>query len=151
MSDDFSDVIQTLKARRDAHAKSIETLDRAIADLTTLNGGVPSPIRNASPAAAPRASGSGFAPSGTKSVLQSILDLAAEGPKDWSAEEILAEYERRGQPIAVSDPMNAVFSALSRAKRKGWLTRVARGRYVDPQFAEGLSFEGEPDEGGALL
>ncbi len=77
-----------------------------------------------------------------KGVLEASVELANEAARDWSADEILTEYERRGTPVAVEDPRNAVFSALSRATQRGLLVRTGRGRYMATQFA---AKEGKPD------
>lgn len=138
--DDLADVIATLRSRRAAHAASVELLDQAIKNLSNLPGrSQPVPDKPAVeiPPAPTPAEQTGAGPTGKpKSVMKSIIDLAAEGPADWSADSIIKEYERRGQPLEVKDPMNAVFSALSRAQRRGDLVRTGHGTYRHPDYVD---------------
>lgn len=153
MADDLADVIETLRARRAEHVSSIELLDQAIANLTMLVSG-PVPTTATTTVTVPTVGTAPIVttwtpPGSTKSVLQSALDLANEAPKDWSADEIIKEYENRGTPLEVKDPRNAMFSALSRATKKGDLVRVGHGRYIARKWMpDGIVARGFESDGG---
>ena len=67
-----------------------------------------------------------------------ILSLVREAPRGWTADEIVEEYTRRGTPMEVADPTKAVFNALSRGNKKGWLTKIDRGVYAAPEHAKAV-------------
>ncbi len=138
MTDDLVDVIATLRNRRAGHLASVELLDRAIADLSQLqtadSPSSPGPSVSDTADLPERDEPADSGETGTEhregpSVYQAALDLAGEADRPWSAHEIVVEYQRRGTPIKALDPMNAMFSALSRAAKKGTLVRVSPGRY----------------------
>lgn len=138
ITDDLPEIISSLRAKRADHLDAVSMLDQAIKALTNLTSPTLSVTDGAVDSAAnPQDRRKGAA----KSVLQACLDLANEGPRDWSAEEIVTEYANRGTPLAVQDPRNSVFSALSRAAKKGLLLRVAHGKYVAAQFAPVPQFD----------
>ncbi|HEX7167497.1 MAG TPA: hypothetical protein VF230_11010 [Acidimicrobiales bacterium] len=126
MNADLAEILASLREKRAEHLEAVDVLDQAIQALSKLDS--PSML-----GARRRALGAQTA-SG-RSVLQACLDLAEEGPRDWSAEEIVREYEKRGAPMSVMDPMNATFSALSRAAKRGFLVRTGHGRYMAPRYA----------------
>ncbi len=135
MSDDLTDVIATLVERRDGHQAAAALLNEAIASLSKLG---PAPRLAIAPASEPakptppRTPGDG----GTLSVYETVLAFASEGPKDWTAGDVMGEAERRGTPIGVKNPKNAVFSAMSRAHRKGDLVRTGHGTYRHRDFVD---------------
>ena len=134
MSDDLTDVIATLTQRRNKHRASAALLDEAILSLSRL-GPAEMPRVLVAPVPDPPKH---LIPEGTegRSVYETVLALASEGPRDWSADEIMRETERRGTPFTVKAPKNAVFSALSRAHRRGELMRTGHGTYRHPKFVD---------------
>ena len=76
--------------------------------------------------------------------MQQVLATLGAGARAWTASEILEDAERQGQPITVTDPEKAVFSALSRGNKKGWIERVGRGRYAAPEFAASIAAQADP-------
>jgi hypothetical protein len=67
---------------------------------------------------------------GAPSVRTRILSLLEEDPsRDWSTQEIVREYERRGAPIQAKDPHNAVRTGLSEAMKAAQIDRIHVGRY----------------------
>jgi hypothetical protein len=68
------------------------------------------------------------------SVRTLLLNLLEEADRDWSANEVLAEYERRGTPIHGADPSNALRAAISDANKAKQIVRTAVGRYKSARF-----------------
>lgn len=138
MAEDLADIIATLRARRAEHAASISLLDAAIDNLTRLTGGsteVPLPgveVKAEVPSAVREAIGRRLAGNSVRALTLALLD---EAPRDWSADEVVEEYERRGSPFTVQDPRNAMFSAFSRLSREGHIVRTGHGRYVAKRYA----------------
>ncbi|HSH58222.1 MAG TPA: hypothetical protein VK988_01015 [Acidimicrobiales bacterium] len=63
------------------------------------------------------------------SVRTKLVTLLEEEARDWSAGEIIHEYERRGDPIHGRDPANALRAAFADAKKQGWIVSTGVGRY----------------------
>lgn len=138
MADDLTDVIHTLEERRAEHVRQTGLLDQAIDSLRALAGTGPAAAAeqvSAPPSAtAPQRPATALQRS-APSVSQAVIDLAAEEDRQWSPEEMLTEFKARDIPFDVADLQNSVFSALSRAHRKGALVRPTPGRYRSAKFA----------------
>jgi hypothetical protein len=63
---------------------------------------------------------------------QTLLD---EGDRVWTYDEILAEWERRSDPIAVADPRAALRTALWGMVNAGVAVKVNNGDYRSSKFA----------------
>jgi hypothetical protein len=63
------------------------------------------------------------------SVRSMMLALLDEQDRDWSAGEVLDEWEHRGQPIRGADPSNATRAAISESNKAGQIYRTSPGRY----------------------
>ncbi|HSH60139.1 MAG TPA: hypothetical protein VK988_10950 [Acidimicrobiales bacterium] len=68
------------------------------------------------------------------SARDKAVALAGEADRDWNTSEILAEWERRGDPIRGANPDNSLRAALSVAFQQGQLFRTAPGRYKSTKF-----------------
>jgi hypothetical protein len=79
------------------------------------------------------------------SVRTKVVRLLDEEPRDWSAAEIIAEYERRGDPIHGSDPPNALRAAFADAKKKGMILSTGVGRYQASKWNRSASNGTVPD------
>lgn len=138
MADDLTDVIHTLEERRAEHVRQTGLLDQAIDSLRALAGTGPAATTeqvSAPPSAkAPQRPATALQRQGAPSVSRAVIDLAAEADRQWSPEEMLTEFKARDIPFDVADLQNSVFSALSRAHRKGALVRPAPGRYRSAKF-----------------
>jgi hypothetical protein len=55
--------------------------------------------------------------------------LYEESDRDWSVNEILTEYESRGNPVTAKDPSNALRAAVAEANKAGTIVRTVPGRY----------------------
>jgi hypothetical protein len=64
------------------------------------------------------------------SVYNKVVKLLEENSRVFKAEEIMDEWERRGDPIQGSNPKAALRTALSEAVKKGRLNRVSEGEYM---------------------
>lgn len=71
------------------------------------------------------------------SVRTKLVTLLEEEPRDWSAGEILSEYERRGDPVHGQDPANALRAAFADAKKKGMIVSTSVGRYKAAKWQDG--------------
>lgn len=142
MSDDLTDVIATLVQRRDGHQAASALLNEAIDSLSKLGPAsklATAPGSEPVKPTPPSTPGDG----GTMSVYETVLAFASEGPKEWSASDVMDEAERRGTPWGVKDPKNAVFSAMSRAHRKGDLVRTGHGTYRHRDFVDQWATEAD--------
>ena len=63
--------------------------------------------------------------------MQSLLD---EGDQDWSAQEIVDEWDARGDPIKGNPPAKAVRTALATALKAGEIFQTDRGRYRSARY-----------------
>lgn len=134
MNDDLTDVVRTLKERYDrtmAHAEQLRLAIEAIERIRISEAGsqIPAPV------AVPKGVTvrHKFA-SDPNSLRSRVIALLEEGPQDWSADEIIAEYARRGTPLNASRMPQAVITNLSRLAQAGIAHRVAYGRYVAQKF-----------------
>ena len=69
------------------------------------------------------------------SVKTLMLELMAEGDRDWSTNEILTEYDSRGTPVHGKDPGNAIRAALAEALKAEQIIRTQVGRYKSQEWA----------------
>lgn len=70
------------------------------------------------------------------SVRTMAIELMEEKDRDWSAGEILAEYDQRGTPVHGQDPNNALRAALADALKRGLVVRTEVGRYKSVKWTE---------------
>lgn len=84
------------------------------------------------------------------SVRTKVVRLLEEEDRDWSAGEIIAEHQERGDPIQGSDPPNALRAAFADAKKKGLIVSSGVGRYRSAKWptasgSNGVSPTASPD------
>lgn len=135
MGDDLTEAIHSLERRRGDHLRQVELIEQAIMSLRAIMQGEVSGQRQPErplPAAPPGQE--------RPSVYRTALAIIGETDREWSIEELRAEIETRDIPIEVTDLQNSLFSALSRAARKGELVRSGPGRYRSAKFG-GLSLD----------
>lgn len=122
--DAIQEAIALIRAKRDEALAEVERQTHALAALEAL--------------AAPGMTASEPTPSGPRtrgpSVRTKALALMDEGPRDWSTGEIIAEYQRRGDPVHGKDPPNALRAALADLFKAKLIYRTAPGRYQSVKF-----------------
>jgi hypothetical protein len=123
MSDAIATAVEALEAERDSLMTEVNRLTHAIATLRALDDKEP----HHQPIAQPPVP---VPPSGRLSVKQMMLNLLYESGRDWSVNEILAEYENRGTPVQAKDPSNALRAAITEENKAGTIMRTAPGRYI---------------------
>jgi len=115
-----------LRQRREEHLAQVEKIDAALAALA---GSVPTNLNRY-----PFQSDGGTGAITNKSVRMMLLDLLNESDRDWSVNEILAEYMKRGTPIHGKDPSNALRAAIADANKAHTIVRTDVGRYAAAQY-----------------
>ena len=128
--DPVRDAVKALKQRKQELAAETKRVDQALNALLGLTD------QDGRAAATPR-------PKGSPSVRTMLLNLLREDfSRDWSVNEILAEYEERGTPIHGAKPENSLRAAIADSNKSGQIVRTDAGRYRaansdDPVRAEG--------------
>lgn len=112
------DVLANVRKLRANAAARVERLDQAIEVLTRLDD----------PAE----------PEGRRgpSVRTRVLDLIEEGDREWTPDEVAAEFNRREVPLPVKDPKKQAQTALALLARDQLAVRVAPNRYRAACFAK---------------
>lgn len=138
--DPVVDALATLRSKRDELTAQISRYDEAIRTLSELVDGAVTPT-GPTPGASFVATSISPESNTGKSVRVMMLDLMHEDrDRDWSVNEILDEYQRRGTPVHGKDPNNALRAAIADAHKAGTIVRTTTGRYklYDPfQMATG--------------
>lgn len=129
MADDDLDDIRSLTLRKRAH--HLAQVERLDAVLRLLDG----QFSDSSPAAGRNATSSSDGEHPYRSVRVKVLDLLAEAPRDWSVNEIVAEYGRRGDPIPGLKPPSGVRSAIAKLYNDKAIIRTGQGRYISKQWS----------------
>lgn len=119
--DPVVEAMRVLERRRTEALEEVKRLDMAIVALSNLTTApaseLPAPVFvEHSPIPRP-------------SVKTMMLALLGESDRDWSVNEVLAEYESRGTPVQAQDPSNALRAAVAEANKVGQIFRTATGRY----------------------
>lgn len=107
--------LELLAKKRASLSDELRQVDEAIASLEKLVG--------------KRAPATAGYDRNRPSVRTKLVTLLEEQDRDWSAGEVLDEYERRGDPVHGQDPANALRAALADAKKRGMIVRTDVGRY----------------------
>jgi hypothetical protein len=123
--DELQEVIGTLRRKRADHFASIERIDAAIQALLDLE---PASSNGSNGAAA------ALVPTATLSVRKKVIRLANEADVAWNAAGVVAEYERRHDPVQGVNPMAAARTAIAEAFRAGELVRVGHGIYKATKY-----------------
>ena len=124
---EIAELVEQLERERTARLHEVEVLGTAIAQLQSITVTVP--------AAARRSSGA--------SVRALTLHLMEEADRDWTTNEVVAEYEHRGVTLNSQHPANAVRSSLADLLAHERIERTGPGRYRATKFtARPLSLEG---------
>ncbi len=115
-----AEALDLLSQQRATLADELRQVDDAIAALEKLVGkkGATKAIRSG------------------PSVRTKLVALLEEEARDWSAGEIIHEYERRGDPIQGADPSNALRAAFADAKKRGMIVSTGVGRYQASKWQE---------------
>lgn len=82
------------------------------------------------------------APDAQPSVRTMLLTLLGEENRDWNAQEVVDEYERRGSPVHGKDPLNSVRAAIVDAEKRGLILRTTRGRYKSTKWSSAVEAVG---------
>lgn len=117
--------IAPLRKRLEETTEEAQRIQTAIAALEQL---IPAP-------GAPASGADDGLIGGRPSVRAMMLRLLGEEDRDWSVNEILDEYQRRGVTFYVKDPKNALRAAVSESNRDGQITRTSAGRYKATRWA----------------
>ncbi len=139
MDDDdlLIDAVDVLKRRRDERLAEANKLAQAI---STLDGITPGSSPDEAPSDGAEPQSVTEEPPSVKaqppSVKTLMLDLMAEGDRDWSTNEILTEYDARGTPVHGKDPGNAIRAALAEALKADQIIRTQVGRYKSQEWTE---------------
>jgi hypothetical protein len=115
-----AEALDLLSQQRASLAGELRKVDEAIAALEKLVGKKPVTKANRS----------------GPSVRTKLVSLLEEEPRDWSAGEIIHEYERRGDPIQGADPSNALRAAFADAKKRGMIVSTGVGRYQASKWSK---------------
>lgn len=115
--------IKRLEERKRIDAE-LEHIESFLAVLTTQQS-VPAAFDVIGPRFAPR-----------PSVREMLVALLQEDDRDWSAAEVLAEYESRGTPIHAKNPGNSVRSAIGAAMEHRTIYRTTEGRYKSSKWRQ---------------
>ncbi len=143
MTDDpIAEVLESLRLKLAGVEREADRITDAIAALEALSA---EGIRVAQVVA--RRPPTRSVPSARLSVKQMMLNLLYEQDRDWSVNEILAEYESRGTPITAKDPNNALRAAVAEANKTGDIVRTAQGRYKAAEPPSDDSVPLDPSEG----
>jgi hypothetical protein len=119
--DEIRGALKSLEEERSKVLAQLDSIDRAIASLRDVLRG-------------PRQRGTSRRRE-TTSVYTTVVGLIRDSSHDWNANELIDELGRRGTPLTVKDPPNAVRSALARAQQTGDIERTEPGRYGPPMTA----------------
>jgi len=127
-------VIDTLRQRQNELRTELQRVDAALKALVpSVETPFPAPV----------------VPRRLLSVRQMVVALLDEAGRDWSTQEILDEYQRRGTPIHGASPEKALRAAFNDAKKAGQIESTSRGRYKSTKFTplpDGWQLEDGPDE-----
>lgn len=63
-----------------------------------------------------------------------LVNLLDEEDRDWSVNEVLDEYRRRGTPVHGADPSNALRAAIADANKAEQIVRTSMGRYKSAKW-----------------
>lgn len=121
-ADPVDEALALLRQKRMMLLDDLARLEEGIAALDKLAGRARG---TAAPSQAPA----------RPSVRTKVVTLLDEEARDWSAGEIIKEYERRGDPIHGQDPSNALRAALADAKKKGMIVSTGVGRYKSAKWS----------------
>ncbi|MDQ3641794.1 MAG: hypothetical protein M3450_10150 [Actinomycetota bacterium] len=145
MSDDLLDAISLLRRKRADHLAQVEKIDAALAALAAV---IEEPEQRQNGESRPSGLAArvvekiGQAQAQAQTTRQKIVSLAEEADRNWSAGQMISEYQRRGEPFAGANPDSAVRAAIVTAMQKDELYRTAYGRYRATKFRPS-----EPDVG----
>jgi hypothetical protein len=103
-------------------------------DTIRLTSPVPSPSPSPTPPPAPTSLTGRRRLPGSVSVLSKVRSLLDEGPKAWTASEIIEQYSQRGDPIMAADPGNAIRTAFSNLYHHDEIVKVKDGVYRSAKF-----------------
>jgi hypothetical protein len=137
MTDDLRKAIQSLERRRGDHLMQVQLIEHTIMNLQAIMGNE----TTSEPAAVERSSVS--LARERPSVYRAAVDILNEEDREWTIEDLRTEIERREMSIEVTDLQNSLFSALSRASRKGELVRTGTGRYRAAKYEPSVVMESE--------
>lgn len=138
MPDAVNSALKALRSKRHELQDELGRVEQAINALAALAPGEPTPGGNGG------ATRSAAEPPARPSVRTMLVSLLDEENRDWSAAEVLAEYERRGTPVHGASPDNALRAAMVDASKAGQIERVATGRYRSTKFRPLNGAEREP-------
>jgi len=75
------------------------------------------------------------APRVGRGVQNRVESLLREYDRDWSVQEIVEAFDRRGDPLTSAAPKNAVRTALANLNKAEKIERVSAGRYRSMKFS----------------
>jgi hypothetical protein len=134
MSTELVEAVASLRRRREELVDQVNKLDGAINILQGLIADMEDP-RNFT-----------FS-SQSMSVYRKVVSLAEEQPRSWTASQIQATWEARGDPIQGSNPRAALRTALSDAVKRRDLDRMREGQYAAKKWMDlGAAVHLVPDE-----
>lgn len=136
---DFTEAIAALRRKRENLIEQVTKVDVAIQAIQDVAAAETTsvPTTTVTNGAAGATGPVEHRPSRVRRGVQPRVEsLLREYDRDWSVQEIIEAFERRGDPLTSAAPKNAVRTALVNLHKGNKANRTSPGRYRSVEFRE---------------